>query len=147
MPVDQLLVNAAVEQVNERWPARDAVAAAVRLQGGAIITGVSLSNFNAAMTLCAETGPICVAYTTDRAVVASVCVSREVSSGDVTVLAPCGACQERLALWGPDVEVGVADPRSETGWSSRKLVELNPFYWAAGHTPDHSWPKAAEHEW
>jgi cytidine deaminase len=84
--------------------------------------------------LCAETGPIYAAYTTGQTIVAAVCVSRDVSSGQVTLLAPCGACQERLALWGSDVEVGVADPMSATGWSSKRLLELNPFYWAAAHT-------------
>jgi cytidine deaminase len=116
------------------------------LEDGAVITGVSLSNFNSAMTLCAETGPICAAYTTGQTIVAAVCVSRDVSSGQVTVLTPYGACQERLALRGSDVEVGVADPMSATGWSSKRLLELNPFYWAAAHTPDHSWPTPADHE-
>lgn len=108
MSVNGDLVEAAVAQATRRWPDRDAVAAAVRLAEGSVITGVSLPNFNAAITLCAETGPICTAYTTGRAIVASVCVTRDVSSGQVTVLAPCGTCQERLAFWGPDVEVGVA---------------------------------------
>ena len=108
---------------------------------------MSLANFNAAMTLCAETGPICSAYTTGQMIVAAVCVSRDIASGRITVLAPCGACQERLALWGSDVEVGVADPTSASGWSSKTLLQLNPFYWAAAHTADHSWPAATEHEW
>lgn len=108
---------------------------------------MSLANFNAAMTLCAETGPICAAYSLGRPIVASVCVRRDVSSGHAEIIAPCGACQERLALWGADVEVGVADSGNAAGWSSKRLVELHPFYWAAGSTPDHSWPAAAEHEW
>lgn len=81
VPVDQQLVNAAIAQADRRWPDRDAVAAAVRLQDGSVVTGVSLSNFNAAMTLCAETGPICAVYTSGQSVVASVCVSRDLSSG------------------------------------------------------------------
>jgi cytidine deaminase len=147
MPVDELLVQAAIDQANRRWPQRDAVAAAVRVEDDRVLTGVPLSNFNAAMTLCAETGPICTAYTGGQVVVASVCVSVDRSSGAVTVLAPCGACQERLALWGPEVEVGVADSGNSAGWSSRRLIELNPHYWAATSTRDHSWPTSAEHEW
>lgn len=147
MPVDQPLIEAALDQADRRWPLRDAVAAAIRLDDGAILTGVCLANFNAVMTLCAETEPICAAYRTGRLLVASVCVHREISSGQVTVLAPCGACQERLALWGPNVEVGVADPANAGGWSSRNLLELNPFYWAAAQSPDHTWPKLTEHEW
>jgi cytidine deaminase len=147
MPVDEVLIQAAIDQANRRQPDRDAVAAAIRLEDGNVLTGVPLSNFNAAMTLCAETGPICTAYSSDHKVVASVCVRLDRSSGKATVLAPCGACQERLALWGPEVEVGVADSESATGWSSRTLLELNPFYWAASSTPERSWPTSVEHEW
>ena len=147
MPVDDALVRAAVDQAKRRWAHRDAVAAAVRTDDGEVLTGVSLANFNALMTLCAETGPICTAYSRGQRVAASVCVSCDATSGAVTVLAPCGACQERLALWGPGVEVGVTDPQSTSGWSSRRLVELNPFYWAATSTSDHSWPPTVDHEW
>lgn len=59
MSVDGDLVEAAVARAARRWPDGDAVAAAVRLAEGSVITGVSLPNFNAAITLCAETGPIC----------------------------------------------------------------------------------------
>lgn len=147
MAVDELLVQAALDQADRRWPNVDAVAAAIRLKDGGVLTGVPLSNYNAAMTLCAETGPLCTAYSAGHEVVASVCVSRERSSGKVTVLAPCGACQERLAYWGPDVEVAVADSTSATGWSSRRLLDVNPFYWAATSTPGHAWPTSADHEW
>jgi hypothetical protein len=57
VPVDQHLVKAAVDQADRRWPDRDAVAAAVRLEDGAVITGVSLSNFNSAMTCAPRQGP------------------------------------------------------------------------------------------
>jgi cytidine deaminase len=99
------------------------------------------------MALCAETGPICTAFSNGQIVVASVCVSMDRAAGKVTVLAPCGACQERLALWGPEVEVGVTDSRKADGWSSRKLLDLNPHYWATTSTPDNSWPTSAQHEW
>ena len=145
MEADQTLLNAAVDQLNRRWPNSSGVAAAALLDDGSILTGVSLSNVNAAMTLCAETGAIMTAYSEGRAISASICVSREVNSADVLVLAPCGACQERLALWGPDVEVGVNDRQAESGWSSRTLRELNPYYWASAFTG--AWPTRAEHEW
>ena len=59
-------------------------------------------------------------------------MSRDVSSGQVTLLAPCGACQERRALWGSDVEVG--GPYECNRMVQQRLHELNPFYWAAAHT-------------
>jgi RimJ/RimL family protein N-acetyltransferase len=58
------LVDAAIDQMNGRWPAAEqAVAAAVRLDNGQILTSVGLDNLNAAATLCAETGALCQAYT------------------------------------------------------------------------------------
>lgn len=74
-------------------------------------------------------------------------VPHDRASGEVTVVAPCGACQERLALWGPQVQLGVDDPTSAVGWSSKSLLEINPYYWAASQPPDRSWPNAAKHEW
>ncbi|HVV11801.1 cytidine deaminase [Amycolatopsis sp.] len=144
MELDQRLVDAAIAQLDARWPDADqAVAAAVYLDNGEILTSVSLDNLNAAATLCAETGALCQAYTMDRRVTASVCVSRQGRNGPIDVLAPCGICQERLALWGPDVQVAVADG---SGWSFRTLAEINPFYWGTRFAAeDGAWPGVAEH--
>jgi len=146
MDADQDLFDAAVEQMRRRWPdAPEAVAAAVRLADGSILTGVALDNFHGAMNLCAETGPICAAYSAGQRIVASICVSREAGRAGFTVLAPCGACQERLALWGPTVQVGVSDPDSAAGWSSRPLLDRNPYYWASAFADGGVWPSAAQH--
>lgn len=146
VPVDQLLIDAAVNQIEKRLPlARWATAAAVYLDDGSILTGICLDNFNSAAGLCAEAGPICWAYTENRQIIASVCVNRTVDRSQDLILAPCGLCQERLALWGPDLEVGVADPASGTGWSSRRLAELNPSYWASAFAEDSRWPSQSEH--
>ncbi|MEU5852636.1 cytidine deaminase [Saccharopolyspora shandongensis] len=146
MGLDQRLVDAAVELLERRWGhAEQAVAAAVRLDDGQILTSTSLDNLNAAATLCAETGALCQAYTLDKRVTASVCVSKWPGAEGHPVLAPCGVCQERLALWGPDVEVAVADADSPSGWSARTLRELNPFYWGTRFSADGGWPSIAEH--
>lgn len=143
MKVDQALFAAAAEQLATRWPRSGGVAAAVYLDDDTVVTSVSLDNINAAMTLCAETGAICQAYTLGRAVTASICLSSDTAGSGLSVLAPCGACQERLALWGPDVDVAVAD--GPDGWSGRPLHELNPHYWAAQFTDGNRWPTTAEH--
>ena len=137
MDLDQRLVNAAVDQLNARWPGTDqGVAAAVYLDNDQILTSVSLDNLNAAATLCAETGALCQAYTLNRRVTASVCVSKASGENAIVVLAPCGICQERLALWGPDVQVAVADDGVACGWAVRTLGEINPFYWGARFIED-----------
>ncbi|WP_344880469.1 cytidine deaminase [Allokutzneria multivorans] len=144
MTLDQRLIDVATELLDRRWPLADfAVAAAVRLDDGEILTSVGLDNINAGAGLCAETGALCQAYTLDRRVTASACVCR--NDGAVGILAPCGICQERLALWGPDVQVAVADRAAPSGWSARALAELNPFYWATHFTDGTTWPSAAEH--
>ncbi|HEY5250623.1 MAG TPA: cytidine deaminase [Acidimicrobiales bacterium] len=146
MEVDQRLFDAAVEQLRRRWPdAQRGVAAAVYLDDGSIVTGVGLDNINAVMGLCAETGPICQAYTMDRAITASICVAPGLSGHELQVLAPCGACQERLALWGPGVEVGVGSTRTDAGWESKPLIEVNPYYWAVVYAEGSGWPSPAEH--
>jgi cytidine deaminase len=146
MGLDQRLVDAAVELMDRRWGAADqAVAAAIRLDDGQILTSVCLDNLNASVTLCAETGALCQAYTLDKRVTASVCVSRWAGSTGISVLAPCGVCQERLALWGPDVQVGVADPENPSGWSARTLLELNPYYWGMRFADGGAWPSSAVH--
>lgn len=145
MELDQRLVDAAAGLLENRWPRADyAVAAAVYLDDGRILTSVGLDNLNAAAALCAETGALCQAYTMDRQVTASVCVCRD-AGGTVGVLAPCGVCQERLALWGPGVQVGVADRAAKSGWRARTLAELNPYYWGTVFT-DGSWPTMADHQ-
>jgi cytidine deaminase len=146
MELDQRLVDAAVDQLDRRWPATDyAVAAAMYLDDGRILTSVGLDNLNAAVGLCAEAGALCQAYTLDRRVTASVCVCRG-SDGVVGVLAPCGVCQERLALWGAGVQVAVADRTAGSGWRVRTLAELNPCYWATVFTDGETWPSMAEHQ-
>ena len=98
MEADRALFESAVDQLHRRWPdAPEGVAAAVYLEDGFVLTGVALDNFNPVMSLCAETGPICEAYSMGRRIVASICVLQEPSKEGYTVLAPCGACQERLA--------------------------------------------------
>jgi cytidine deaminase len=146
MKADQNLFDSAVTQLRRRWPdASAAVAAAVYLADGSILTGVALDNFNPAMTLCAETGPICEAYSLGQNVIASICVFYESASERLTVLTPCGACQERLAVWGPTVQVGVTDNANSSGWSSRSLIEVNPHYWATAFARDGAWPSLEQH--
>ncbi|MFF0474650.1 cytidine deaminase [Streptomyces sp. NPDC004284] len=145
MKLDQALVDAAVAQLQRRWtPDEPGGAAAVYLDDGRVLTSVALDNMNAGVTLCQETGAYCQAYTLDRRVTASVCVFRTPEDGRFVVLPPCGICQERLALWGPDVEVGVPDPEDPTRWHTRTLAELNPYYWARQFA-EGAWPSYAQH--
>ena len=59
---------------------------------------------------------------------ASVCVSKE-KDGSYVILTPCGICQEALSLGG-DVEVGVTRENDISQYESKKLKEVQPYYWA-----------------
>lgn len=141
MQLDQVLVDAAIAQAERRWPAGESGgAAAVYLDDGRILTSVGLDNLNGGVSLCHETGAICQAYTLDKKITASVCVYRDRER--VLILPPCGICQERLALWGPDVQVTVPNV---TGWIARTLREVNPFYWGSQFTGDGTGPAPEAH--
>jgi cytidine deaminase len=128
--LDQNLVDAAIELMNRRFPKDgEAGAAAMYTEEGEILTSVSPDIPNWVAGLCHETGAICEAYKLGHKVTASVCVSREANSDKVLILTPCGLCQERLFMWGPDVEVAVPDPEDASRWIAKKLSEVQPYYW------------------
>ncbi len=129
MPLDQPLVDAAIQQALARFPSGYAGVAAIRTETGQILTSVCFDPPNAGAGLCHETGAYCEANRLDVRVVASVCVSRSEPGKPFLILAPCGICQERLALWGADVEVAVAVPGMPGQWQSKRLAELQPHYW------------------
>ncbi|MEU3844677.1 hypothetical protein AB0E88_32190 [Streptomyces sp. NPDC028635] len=64
--------------------------------------------------------------------------------GRTLILPPCGVSQERLALWGPSVEVAVPREDDPTRWQARTLAEVNPYYWGLQFAGGH-WPSPAQH--
>lgn len=129
MWLDQSLVDAAIRQAMDRFPSGYAGAAAIRTETGQVLTSVALDPPNPSAALCHETGALCEANRLGARVVACVCVSRSEPGKPFLILAPCGICQERLAIWGPKVEVAVALPGSPGSWQSRHLSEIQPHYW------------------
>ncbi len=129
LTLDQTLVDAAIAQALARFPSGYAGAAAVRTDSGRVITSVCFDAPNDGVSLCHEAGAFCEAYRLDEKVVASVCVSRSEPSRPFLILPPCGVCQERLALWGPNVQVAVSVPGEPSRWASKLLSEVNPHYW------------------
>jgi len=127
--LDQSLVDAAIEQALARFPSGYSGAAAIKTNTGRTLTSVCLDPPNAAAALCHEAGAYCEANRLGERVVASVCVSRSDPGKSFLILSPCGICQERLAMWGPEVEVAVAVPGSPGAWQSKRLANLQPHYW------------------
>lgn len=129
MALNQKLVDAATELLNRRFPGTGGVAAAMYIDDGRILTGVSFNPEWGGGGLCAEAGPVCEAAKLGRRVLASACVSRLSGDGPVVILTPCGICQERLFHWGPGVEVAVPHPDDPTRWVAKTLEQVQPFHW------------------
>ncbi|MHC8561203.1 cytidine deaminase [Streptomyces albidoflavus] len=146
MALATALLGAARDTLGRGWPADTGAAARpVRLADGRVLTSVGLDNLNMSVALCHETGAVIQAYTLDVAVTATVCLCRDRERGRVLVLPPCGICQERLALWGAEVETAVPDDTAPGGWRAVTLAELNPHYWGTAFTADGTWPTQAAH--
>lgn len=135
MRLDQRLVDAALSLASSRWLGRDGGAAALYTASGRILTSVFAESPNQSASLCHETGAICEAHKLNDPITASVCVDREDAISPFVVLPPCGICSERLAFWGPDVEVAVPDESDPTRWRARRLCEVVPHYWGSPWLP------------
>jgi cytidine deaminase len=129
MPVDQPLVDAAIDLLNRRFPDSGGVAAALYLEDGQVLTGINFDTEWGGGSLCAETGPICTANTLGKRVTASACVGKLGAHEPIVILTPCGICQERLIHFGTDVQVAVPHPEDPTRWLSKPLAEVMPYYW------------------
>ncbi|MEO8351081.1 MAG: cytidine deaminase [Chthoniobacteraceae bacterium] len=135
MKLDQTLVGAALDLATNRWPAREAGAAALYTASGRILTSVFAESPNQSACLCHETGAICEAHKLQEIVTASVCVSREDVAAPFVILPPCGICCERLAFWGGEIEVAVPRREDPSSWEMRRLKQLMPHYWFNGWIP------------
>lgn len=103
-------------------------AAAVLLGDGTILTGTSPDFINGSTAVCHEMEPYCGAFRLGQTIVASVCLHRT-PERRFLVLSPCGVCRERLAGYGPDVLVAVADETESTRIRWLSLKEVLPHYW------------------
>jgi cytidine deaminase len=128
-PLDQKLVDAAIGLLVDRFPqGHFQGAAAMYTADGDILLSTAPGFENSAVDLCHETGAICEAFTKNKPITASVCVSRE-EPGRYVILAACGVCQERLWFWGGDVEIAVPEDDDNTKWRAVKLRDMAPYYW------------------
>ncbi len=130
MKIDQKLIDAAVELMNKRFLTGQGGATAMYTDTGKILTSVGIENhLNDSANLCHETGAILEALKLGENIVATVCVYREDVNKPIFILTPCGICQERLMVWGEEVEAAVPKEDDPTQWESRTLKELQPYYW------------------
>lgn len=127
MKVDQKLFDSVVTFIEERFGKNsDEGAAGIYTESGKILISTAPDTLNESVSVCHETGAFCEAYKLNEKIVASICVHQG-KDGKNIVLTPCGVCQERLFLYGKEVEVGV--PGKDSIFVSKKLKEVQPYYW------------------
>ncbi|MCA9236176.1 MAG: cytidine deaminase [Planctomycetales bacterium] len=79
------------------------VGAAVLTEAGAVFPGCNVENASFGLTICAERAAVCAAVTAGQPRIKAVVV---VAPG---APAPCGACRQVLAEFGPAMEVILVD--------------------------------------
>jgi len=130
MKLNQELVDAAIELMETKFPTGSGGAAAMYTGTGEILTSVGIEGHqHDSANLCHETGAILEALKFGKNITASVCVYRESEHNPTIILSPCGMCQERLRIWGENIEVAIPAPKNPTKWEAKTLKELQPYYW------------------
>lgn len=134
-PSDHDLIKAAVEAVKkpvlqltgEATPAY--VGAALRLQGGRVITSVNLIADVGSLSVCAE--PIAIADAIkypDKKIEAIVAVY-QVPGQEPRVISPCGRCREIIADYAHESTVILREPHAAALFKV-KAAELLPLRYA-----------------
>jgi cytidine deaminase len=130
MKLDENLIQSCKDFIEKRFPSKAIEgAAAMYTENGQILMSTSPEVINGGTALCHEVGAICEAYKLNQRITASACVSRD-EDGSYLIFTPCGICQERLYIWGGDVEVAVPKADNPTEWEMKLLKEVQPYYWA-----------------
>jgi cytidine deaminase len=96
------------------------VGAAVMTAAGDIYAGCNVENASYGLTICAERAAVCTAVAAGHKQIAAVAI---VTSGGY---APCGACRQVLAEFGPAMDVVLVDADDPTRVRTTTLDKLLP---------------------
>ena len=123
----KIMLEKAREFIDFRYPVGWGGCAVMYTQEGNFLISVYLDAPNSAAELCMETGAMCEAQKYNYTITHSLCVSRDNEKDDLTILSPCGICQERLRFWGKDVKVAVSNPENKIIFKTLDGISLH--YW------------------
>lgn len=117
---DGVLVAARAAQARAYAPYSSyRVGAAIEGEDGRVFAGCNVENASYGLTICAERGAAMAAVAAGATRFRRVVVVTD----SEPPAAPCGACRQFLAEFGPDLEVEAVGPRSTRRW---RLSELLP---------------------
>ncbi|HET7023782.1 MAG TPA: cytidine deaminase [Gemmatimonadales bacterium] len=120
MSEDGVLAAARGAQARAYAPySRYRVGAAIEAEDGRVFVGCNVENASYGLTICAERGAVMAGVAAGAARFRRIVVVTD----SEPPAAPCGACRQFLAEFGPDLEVEGVGPRSTRRW---RLSELLP---------------------
>lgn len=123
----EIMLEKAREFIDMRYPVGWGGCAVMYTKEGNFLISVYLDAPNSAAELCMETGAMCEAQKYNYSVTHSLCVSRDSEKDILTILTPCGTCQERLRFWGKDIKVAVSN--SDNKIIFKTLDDISLHYW------------------
>jgi cytidine deaminase len=94
------------------------VGAALEADDGRVFAGCNVENASYGLTICAERAAVCAAVASGaRGFRRAVVVTDSDPPG-----APCGACRQVLAEFGPRLTVTAVGPSATTTWTMAELL-------------------------
>ncbi|MGH7498820.1 MAG: cytidine deaminase [Gemmatimonadales bacterium] len=94
------------------------VGCALEAEDGTVYTGCNVENASYGLTICAERAAICAAVSAG-----ALRFRRAVVVSDVDPpAAPCGACRQVLAEFGPELKVDGVGPTRSVSWTIAQLL-------------------------
>ena len=102
---------------------RHEVASAIRLEDGAIVTGLHVESSSGRASLCAESAAVSAAAIAGKAMRSIVSVLRR-PAGTEHLIEPCGVCAELLVEHAPGARAWVAGAEGERAIA---VTDLLPF--------------------
>lgn len=131
--IEQELAAFTKQRLITRYPTGWGGIAGMRLADGTFITSISPDFPNAASSVCMELGAMLEAANRDLAVTHTICLVRDDENSPIKVLSPCGICQERLTMWGPNVRCAITTA-DETAIVFTDLRTLQPHHWLQAYS-------------
>jgi len=104
------------------------VGAAIEGEDGSVHLGCNVENASYGLAMCAERVAVGAAVAAGVQRVRRVAVVTDVEPP----AAPCGACRQVLAEFGPDAEIIAAGPRSTLRW---RMTDLLPAPFSGSQLP------------
>ena len=104
------------------------VGAALEGEDGSVHVGCNVENASYGLAMCAERVAVGAAVAAGVQRVRRVAVVTDVEPP----AAPCGACRQVLAEFGPDAEIVAAGPRSTLRW---RMTDLLPAPFSGSQLP------------